>query len=159
MQSVLDKARDVTARQKENGSHRRFNVLLVIDDIGGQEEIIKKRGGIFQTLYTRARHWGISTITCVQRLRMLPPGAFSNFTHLMIFKLRSNNDLRDGFLDEFSAILDKKVLLEIYRRATTPKFGFLFINLLNPKSPNHQFFSSFRTRFLIEPEEEKGAEE
>ena len=36
----------------------------------------------------------------------------------------------DTWPNENSAVYDKKTLLEIYKTATTPRFGFLYMNLM-----------------------------
>ena len=52
--------------------------------------------------------------------------------------------------EEFAALLgDEQTFIEIYKRATTEKFGFLYITL----GSEPKFFSSYKSEFRI-----KGAE-
>ena len=51
-----------------------------------------------------------------------------NATELFVYKLRNMKDLKT-FIDEVSAVLDTKTLLEIYHTAT---YSFLCVKLLLP---------------------------
>ena len=158
VRDILERARSVTENQKSKGSAKRFNVLVVIDDHADRPDLLKKTGGVFETLFVRARHWGVSTMVSSQKLKLISSTVRTNLTALFIFKLRNHHDLKDGVIEEYSALVDAKTLLQMYRQAISKPFGFLYINLL-ARDPNKMFFSSFRTRFVIEPEQEKGAEE
>ena len=52
-----------------------------------------------------------------------------NVSALMIFKLKNMKDLQ-ALLDETSALINKKRLLEIYDKAIEQKYNFLYINLM-----------------------------
>ena len=51
-----------------------------------------------------------------------------NADTLYVFRLRNYQDL-NTFLDEVSAIVDKKTLLQMYKTATDENFGFLTVKL------------------------------
>ena len=73
-----------------------------------------------------------------------------NLTALWIFRLRNHSDLLDGVIREYSALIDAKTLLAMYRQAVESRpYGFLFINLL-AKDLNDMFFSSFSSKFQLE---------
>ena len=62
VQKILDRAKTVTQHLKESKQKRRFNVLLVLDDVADNPRAVHKCGGIMETLHVRARHFGVSTI-------------------------------------------------------------------------------------------------
>ena len=51
-----------------------------------------------------------------------------NVTFALVMRLRANSDLMDGFIEEFSSIVPKKTLLEMYHIATDVPFGFLYLD-------------------------------
>ena len=54
----------------------------------------------------------------------------------------------DTWLNENSAVYDKKTLMKIYKAATTPRFGFLFMNLM-AHDPKDMFFFKFEKRIVV----------
>ena len=53
----------------------------------------------------------------------------------------------ETWLSENSAVYDKKTLQKIYTAATTPRFGFLYMNLM-AHDPKDMFFFRFEARIL-----------
>jgi hypothetical protein len=68
-------------------------------------------------------------------------------SELYIFRLRNNKDI-EAFVDECSAIHDKKTLLEIYQIATAQPFSFLYVKL-NAKTVDDMFYINFEKRIEI----------
>ena len=62
----------------------------------------------------------------------------------------------DAWLAENSAVYDKKTLLEIYKAATTPRFGFLCMNLM-AHDPRDMFFFKFEARIIPRAAQETDA--
>ena len=54
----------------------------------------------------------------------------------------------ETWLNENSAVYDKQTLLKIYKAATTPRFGFLYMNLM-AHNLNELFFFKFETRIVV----------
>ena len=71
-----------------------------------------------------------------------------NATELFIYRLRNYRDL-ETFIEEVSAITDKKTLLEIYNLATAEPYSFLYVNL-RAKKKNEMFYIRFDKRIEIE---------
>ena len=69
---------------------------------------------------------------------------------MYLFRLRNANDLF-SVVDELSALLDKKVLLEVYMKATEAPYSFLFIKLTS-KTINDMFFVKFDKMIMINNE-------
>ena len=71
---------------------------------------------------------------------------------LFIFKQRNVKDLIT-FLDEFSAMVDKKTLMRMYEIATEKKYNFLYINLLAGDA-DHMFYWNLDKRLIVSQMEE-----
>ena len=65
---------------------------------------------------------------------------------LIIFRQRNRKDF-EVFVDEFSAMVDKKTLIQMYELATKDKFNFLYINLL-ANDADHMFYWNFTKRLV-----------
>ena len=149
IRKLLDKQKKITEHLKRKKSTKRFNVILIIDDHADNPQAMHKAGGLLETLYVRARHFGVSTIVSSQRLKLISPTVRVNLTALWIFRLRNHSDLLEGVIKEYSALIDAKTLLSMYKQAVDRPYGFLFINLLS-KSLNDMFYSSFNSKFQVQ---------
>ena len=118
-----------------------------MDDHADNPAAMHRAGGISETLYVRARHFGVSTIVSSQKLKLMSPTVRVNLTALFVFRLRNHSDLLDGVIREYSALVDAKTLLAMYRAAVERPFGFLYIDLL-AKNIDNMFYSSFLSRFV-----------
>ena len=83
---------------------------------------------MLHTLYIRCRHNMISTITATQKFNAVHPIIRVNTTELFVYRLRNMKDL-DTFIDEVSAVLDNKSLLEMYSAATREPQSFLYAKI------------------------------
>ena len=72
----------------------------------------------------------ISTITSTQAYKQISPIVRKNITRLFIYRLRNYNDL-GPFVEELSAMYDKKTLLQIYHEAASEDCSFLYVNLMS----------------------------
>ena len=70
----------------------------------------------------------MSVITASQKLNALATIVRVNTSSLYIFKLKNIREV-ETFIEEQSALVDKKTLLEIYKIATEEPFSFLFVRL------------------------------
>ena len=71
---------------------------------------------------------------------------------LFIFKQRNVKDLIT-FLDEFSAMVDKKILMRMYEIAIEKKFNFLYIIILAADA-DHMFYWNLDKRLIVSQMEE-----
>jgi len=69
---------------------------------------------------------------------------------MYLFRLRNANDLQ-AVMDELSALLDNKILLEVYMKATEQRYSFLFIKLTSP-TINDMFYVKFQSKIMINDE-------
>ena len=89
----------------------------------------------------------ISSVCTSQSYKAISSIVRRNITEIFIFRLRNNSDL-EAILDELSAVVDKKTLLEMYRMCTTKAFGFLYINLM-AKDTENMFYDSLKSKLII----------
>jgi len=148
LKDLLDRQKRMTEHLKARGAKRRFNICIVIDDHADNPAAMHRAGGILETLYVRARHFGVSTIVSSQKLKLMSPTVRVNLTALFIFRLRNHHDLIEGVVREYSALVDAKTLLAMYRKAVERPYGFLYVNLL-AGDLDQMFYSSFQSRFVV----------
>ena len=90
----------------------------------------------------------ISTIVSTQKYRAISNIIRVNATNLYVFRLRNAGDL-EAWIDEVSAIADKKTLLQLYNIATAEPYSFLFIKL-NAKRVNEMFYMRYDKQLMLE---------
>lgn len=147
----MDRQFKIADWMKNNGKNV-FNIFAIIDDFA-DEPSFTRNSKLLHQLYIGGRHSFISTITSVQKATTLHPLIRSQATHKFTFRLRSMQDL-DTWLNENSAVYDKNTLLEIYKAATTPWFGFLYMNLM-AHDPRDMFFFRSESRIIPRAAQEK----
>ena len=105
-------------------------MILILDDHADNPQAMHRAGGLLETLYVRSRHFGVSTIVSSQKLKLISQTVRVNLTALWIFRLRNHSDLLEGVIREYSALIDAKTLLAMYRQAVERPYGFLYVSLL-----------------------------
>ncbi len=100
----------------------------------------------------RGRHNMISSITATQNFNAIHPIIRVNATELYVYRLRNYKDL-ETFVDEVSAVYDKKTLLPLYNAATEEPFSFLYVKLTRKKKDD-LFYKRFDHKLVIGGEEE-----
>ena len=65
---------------------------------------------------------------------------------MLIWRLRNSKELIT-ILEELDALVDRKVLNDMYRIATSEKHSFWYVNLLNEQ--DQMFFKGFEHRFAL----------
>ena len=144
MEAQIEQQAKVIEYMKSKGHKKLFQVLFIIDDMADSPEFV--RGRILSQLYIRGRHIMASTITATQVYKAISPIIRKNLTHLLIWRLRNQADL-DAWIDELSAVYEKKTLLQLYKLATDVKYGFLYVNLVAADKKD-MFFSAFTHRLV-----------
>ena len=121
-------------------------ILIVISDHADNPRAVHRAGGILETLFVRARHFGCSTWTDSQALKLLSPSVRLNIAGLAVFRLRSNHDLMS--IMEFTALgITKEELMAMYREATQDMYSFLYVNMLE-RDISRMFFRKFSARLM-----------
>ncbi len=144
---VIEKQRKVVEYQKSDKQKKLFQILIIIDDFA-DDPIFSRHSRLLHSLFTRGRHTQISTIVSTQKYNAISPTIRVNATELIIFKLRSNQDL-NIFLEENGALLDKNVLLQVYIEATKEPYSFLYIKLKS-HNINDMFYIKFDKRIRFD---------
>ena len=121
--SILETQHKITNFLKKRGDKKLFQILIIIDDFA-DDPSFTRQSKLLHALYTRGRHNMISTITATQKFTAIHPIIRVNATELFVYRLRNYKDL-ETFIDEVSAVCDKKTLLEIYHDATEEPCSFL----------------------------------
>ena len=94
----------------------------------------------------------ISTIVATQKFVAIHPIIRTNATELFIYRLRNQKDL-DAFLEELSALYDKKTLLRLYQHATDAPYSFLYVKL-TASNRNDMFYMNLAKKLSVENIEE-----
>ena len=120
-----------------------FSILLIFDDVADNKAIHNNQA--LNSCFTRGRHSQISTIISTQKYNAVSTMIRTNMDSMYLFRLRNANDLQ-AVIDELSALLDKKILLQVYMKETEERYSFLFIKLTSP-TMNDMFFNKFDNKY------------
>ncbi|MFM7978308.1 MAG: hypothetical protein ACKPKO_03250, partial [Candidatus Fonsibacter sp.] len=96
--------------------------------------------------FVKGRHAGLSTLMSVQKYRCLNPILRVSATCLYVFRLRNKAEL-DALVEETRAHYGPKVTKQIFRKATTEPYSFLWLNL-SAKNPEDLFWLRFEARII-----------
>jgi len=149
LHKIIDTQHKVIEYMKKRNIKKLFSILVVVDDFADSPEI-SRHSKILHGLYTRGRHNSISTITSTQKFAAIANIIRVNATELFVYRLRNYRDL-ETFLEEVSAVVDKKTLMQIYNLATSEPYSFLYVNL-RAKTKNGIFHIRFEKKIEIEDE-------
>ena len=149
LHQILDTQHKVIDYMKKKNIKKLYSILVVVDDFADSPEI-SRHSKILHGLYTRGRHNSISTITATQKFAAIANIIRVNATELYMYRLRNYRDL-ETFIEEVSAVVDKKTLMDIYNMATSEPYSFLYVNL-RAKTKNHIFHIRFDKKIEIENE-------
>ena len=147
LENIITAQHKIAEHMKQQNYTKIFQILIVIDDFA-DDPTFSRHSKLLHALFTRGRHSMISTIVSTQKYRAISKIIRVNATNLYIFRLRNYQDL-EAWIDEVSAIADKKTLLQLYNMATSVPFSFLFIKL-NSKDVEHVFYARFDQRLTFE---------
>ena len=124
---IIDTQHKVIEYQKKNKMKKLFSCLLIIDDFA-EDKTFMRYSKVLHGLYTKSRHFGLSVITASQKYNALALIVRLNTSSLYIFKLKNMAEV-DAFVQEQSALVDKKTVYDIYKLATEEPYSFLFVKL------------------------------
>ena len=147
LHKIINTQHKVIDYMKKQNIKKLFSILVVVDDFADSPEF-SRHSKILHALYTRGRHNSISTITATQKFSAIAPIIRVNATELYIYRLRNYKDL-ETFIDEVSAVTDKKTLMQIYTLATSEPYSFLYVNL-RAKKVSEMFHINFQKRIEVE---------
>ena len=148
LQEIIETQREVIAAAKAKKVRRMFNVLIVVDDFADNPQF-SRREALLHSLFTRGRHAFISTIVATQKYRAISPLIRVNATALVVFRLRSEQELL-AIVEEISAVYSKDTIIALIRRATEEPYSFLYVDLA-AKRPDQMFWLRFERRLVPAP--------
>jgi hypothetical protein len=147
---VIERQRRITERMKAMSPRPKkgYGVLIVLDDLADARRNLLQCGQLVDSLFIKARHWGVSTILSTQKLRLplISPCVRVNVTAVLVWRLRSQYE-KTQYIEEYSALVPKAILEAMYDEATSIPYNFLYINTL-AKDIDHMFYSGFQQRFV-----------
>jgi len=132
---------------KQQKLKKMYNILVIIDDYADDPKFCR-HSKLLHSLYTRGRHSMISVVTSTQAFTCLSPIIRKNATELYVYRLRNAKDL-ETVIDELSALLDKKTLLNMYHIAVDEPYSFFTINLI-AKNINDMFYIRLEKKMIPE---------
>ena len=147
LSNILDIQHKITMHMKSQGRTKMFQILIIVDDFSDDPSFTRS-SKMLHSLYTRGRHNMISTITATQKFSSIHPIIRVNATELYVYRLRNYKDL-ETFIDEVSAVADKKTLMQLYTMATSEPYSFLYVKL-TAKTKNDMFYIRFDKKLVIE---------
>ena len=147
LKNVIDTQEGIIKYMKEKDYKHLYNICIIIDDWADNEKVVRKNKELIK-LFTKGRHWYISTFITSQSYTQISPVVRKNATQLFIFRLRNQKDL-DAILEELSGLYDKKTLDKIYRVATNDRHGFLYIDLME-SDKKKMFYKNINQRIQVE---------
>ena len=147
LESIIATQNKIVLEQKNKNKKKLFQILIIIDDMADNSEM-SRQSKLLHSLYTRGRHACISTVTSTQKFTAISPIIRVNATELYVYRLRSGQDL-DTLINEVSALIDRKTLLNIYKRCTEQPYSFLYIKL-SARTINDMFFCNMSQKVVFE---------
>ena len=133
--------------KSKKDTRKLFQILIIVDDFA-DDPVFSRQSKLLHALFTRGRHSGISTIVSTQKFCCIANIIRVNATELFVFRLRNYRDL-ETFIEEVSALIDKRSLMEMYNMATAEAYSFLYVKL-NEKSRNDMFYVNYSKKLIIE---------
>ena len=147
LKHIIETQHKVIDFQKKNKQKELFSIFIVVDDFVDDPKFVRY-SNILHGLFTRGRHSAISCISSTQKYNVLAPIIRLNASALFIFKLKNMNEV-NSFLEENSALVDKRTLHDMYQQAVNvAPYSFFDINT-NAKDVNNMFYINFEQRFEI----------
>ena len=147
LESIIATQNKIVLEQKNKKKKKLFQILIIIDDFS-DDPSFSRQSKLLHSLYTRGRHACISTITATQKFNAIHPIIRINATELYVYRLRNQKDL-DTLIDEVSALIDKKTLLNIYKQCTDKPYSFLYVKLTS-KTIDNMFFCNMTQKVVFE---------
>merc|ERR1712078_629585 len=148
LEMIINTQRKIVEHQKKQKETKKlFQIMIIVDDFA-DDPMFSRKSQLLHSLFTRGRHSGISTVVSTQKFTAIPPIIRVNATELLVFRLRNFKDL-EAFLDEVSALVNKKALLQMYELATSEPYSFLYVKMTS-KSKKNMFMIRFDKYLEVE---------
>ena len=147
LEKIISTQSKIILQQKKQKQTTWYSILVIVDDFA-DDPSFSRHSKWLHSLFTRGRHNSISTVVSTQKFTAIAPIIRVNATFLIVYRLRNSQDL-ETFLEELSAILPRKELVELYQLATKEPYSFLCINLV-AKTLNSMFYINFQQKVTFD---------
>ena len=147
LEKLIERHKKVNAHLKAKKHKKGYVILVLVDDFADAgDRVMHSSTNILTSLFVRGRHLGCACWLLTQKLRVVSLICRTNFCWMLIWRLRNSKELIT-ILEELDALVDRKVLNDMYRMATSEKHSFWYVNLLNEQ--DQMFYKGFEQRFAI----------
>ena len=147
LEKLIKRHSKVNAHLKAQGKKKGYVILCLVDDWADSgDKVMHSSTNILTSLFVRGRHLGCACWLLTQKNRVVSLICRTNYCWMLIWRLRSAKE-REQILEELDALMDRKVLMQLYNRATDEKHSFWFVNLLNERDQMH--YRNFSDRMLV----------
>ena len=151
LKKLIETQHKVIDFQKKNEQKDLFSILIVVDDHADDPRFVRY-SSILHGLFTRGRHNAISVTVSTQKYNVFAPIIRLNASALFISRLKNMNEV-NSFLEENSALANKKMLYDMYQQAVNfAPYSFFYINT-NAKDVNKMLYRNFQQVFNIDTED------
>jgi hypothetical protein len=147
LEKVINDQMKISTYMKNNNHKKLYSILVIVDDFADSPEF-SRHSKLLHSLFTRGRHSFISSMVSTQKASALATIIRVNATEWYVFRLRSYQDLQ-MVLEELGAIENKQTILDIYNKATSEPYSFLYVNL-RATDKNEIFKIRFDQKLQIE---------
>ena len=129
LHNIIETQRKLTEYMKRQQRKKLYQILIIVDDFA-DGPTFSRNSKLLHSLFTSGRQSMISTIVATQKFSAIHPIIRTNATELYVYRLRNYKDL-ESFVEELSALYDKKTLLKLYEHATNAPYSFLYLSLIH----------------------------
>ncbi len=158
MIEILDRQKEKIKTLKAAKSKKPLpQCLTIVDDYADSPHILHNSSNVLSTLFIRGRHFGSTCWISSQALSAISPIARKNQRYMLVWRLRSEKELRDNLLYELSALFPLPVLYEMYETAINDQdYSFWYINLVAKKREDMMFIR-FEHKMVLDTNEPNDA--
>jgi hypothetical protein len=135
----LDKGIETIIELQKDDTTKERQVLVILDDIAKEAKNSKN----LEALYSRGRHFRISTIVLSQKFKDVAPANRNNANAVIVYRPQQKLEL-DSIAEAFAGLMPYEEFKQMLKDVTSEKFSFLFINQLEPDE-NKKFRKNFDT--------------
>ena len=118
LEKLIERHKTVNAHLKAKKHKKGFVILVLVDDFADQgDKVMHSNTNILTSLCVRGRHLGCACWLLTQKQRIISLVCRTNFCWMLIWRMRNNKELQ-SILEELDALMDKRILLQMYNMAT-----------------------------------------
>jgi predicted AAA+ superfamily ATPase len=136
---LLDKGIEAIIEKQKADTSKENHVLVILDDIAKEAKSSKN----LESLYSRGRHFRISTVVLSQKFKDVAPANRNNANSVILYRPQQTMEL-ESIAEAFAGLMPKDEFKQMIKDVTKEKYAFLFVNQLEPDE-NKKFRKNFDT--------------